>query len=256
MNSAAILLTTAFLMTAGGLLILLIGKRRTPSEQMQTVLHGIVPIIAACSYFAMFTGQGFVVLPTDDAVATGAHATRIFYWARYVDWTVTTPLLLLSLGLSGMHAGHKRADLLTGAVLADVIMIVTAFAFGASEIAWVKWIWFAISCVAFLGVYYVIWGPQMQANALERDDIRSSYKRHAAILTALWLIYPIVLAVAPDGANLLGDTLSVLAIAVVDVASKVVYGLMTIAADKSATDRDLASGETLPDLARQPEYAR
>ena len=256
MNSNAILLITTLVMTAGGLCILLVGKRRTPSEQMQTVLHGIVPIIAACSYLAMFTGQGFMTLPTDEAVANGVHTIRIFYWARYVDWTFTTPLLLLSLGLSGMHAGKKRSDLLVGAVLADVIMIVTAFAFGASEIAWVKWIWFAISCVAFLGVYYVIWGPQMQANALERDDIRASYKRHAAILTALWLIYPIVLALAPDGANLLSDPMSVLAIAIVDVVSKVVYGLMTIAADKSATDRDLASGETALDLARRPAFAR
>jgi bacteriorhodopsin len=244
MNSVTILWITTLLMTAGGLLILLVGKRRTPSEQMQTILHGLVPIIAACAYFAMATGQGSVTLPTDAAIATGTHATRIFYWARYVDWTVTTPLLLVSLGLSGVHSGRTRSDLLLGAVLADLLMIVTAFAFGASEVAWMKWTWFIISCVAFLGVYYVIWGPQMQANARERDDIRASYRRHSAVLSVLWLVYPIVLAVAPDGANVISDSLSVLAIAIVDLAAKVVYGLMTIAADKSATDRDLTEGGT------------
>ena len=254
MTSNTILWITTFLMTGGGLLILAVGKRRTPSEQMQTVLHGIVPIIAACSYFAMSTGQGFITLPTDDALAAGTHATRIFYWARYVDWTFTTPLLLVSLGLSGTHSGKTRTDLLTdrGAALADLLMIVTAFAFGASEVAWMKWTWFAISCVAFLGVYYVIWGPQLQANASERDDIRSSYRRHAAILTALWLVYPVVLALAPDGARVISDPLSVLSIAIVDVVSKVVYGLMTIAADRSATDRDIAEGRAAPGRVGQP----
>ena len=256
MNANTILWITTFVMGGGGGLILLLGKRRTPAEMMQTVLHGIVPIIAACAYFAMATGQGLVVLPTDDAVATGSHATRLFYWARYVDWTVTTPLLLVSLGLSGMHAGPKRGGLLMGAVLADLLMIAAAFAFGASETGAVKWIWFTISCVAFLGVYYVIWGPQMQANALERDDVRSAYKRHTAILTALWLVYPIVLAVAPDGANTISDAASVLAIAIVDVASKVVYGLLTIASDKITTDRDLAELSVDTSPARQTAYAR
>ena len=163
MTSNTILWITTFLMTGGGLLILAVGKRRTPSEQMQTVLHGIVPIIAACSYFAMSTGQGFITLPTDDALAAGTHATRIFYWARYVDWTFTTPLLLVSLGLSGTHSGKTRTDLLTGAALADLLMIVTAFAFGASEVAWMKWTWFAISRVALLGVYYVICGTRRRS---------------------------------------------------------------------------------------------
>jgi len=123
----------------------------------------------------------------------------------------------------------------------------TALFFGASEVAWIKWTWFIISCAAFLGVYYVIWVSQMQANALERDDIRATYRRNASILSVLWLIYPIILAVAPDGLNYIGDTASVLAIAILDVLAKVVYGLMTVASDSKATERDLAEhGRTTP----------
>ena len=126
MGSNQILWITTVVMLAGGLLILFTGKRRTPAEELQTVLHGVVPIIAACSYLAMATGQGLVVLPTDAAVAAGAAApTRIFYFARYVDWTFTTPLLLLSLGLTAMRKGPKWYGALTGAVLADLMMIVT-----------------------------------------------------------------------------------------------------------------------------------
>ena len=239
MDSHTLLWLTTFIMTAGGLFILLTGKRRTPSEELHTVLHGIVPLIAACSYFAMATGQGAITLGADAAaVATGAG--RTFYFARYIDWTFTTPLLLVALCMTAMHAGEKRAGAIAGVVLADLMMILTAFFFGASEVAWIKWTWFIISCVAFLGVYYVIWISNMQANALERDDVQANYRREATILSVLWLIYPIILAVAPDGLQWIGDTASVLLIGVLDVVSKVVYGLMAVASDTKTTDRDLA----------------
>lgn len=95
-------------------------------------------------YFGMATGQGLVVLPTDTAVATGTHGTRIFYFARYIDWTFTTPLLLVCLCRSAIHTGRVRYDLMAGAVFADLIMIGTAFAYGASLIGWMKWTWFIV----------------------------------------------------------------------------------------------------------------
>ena len=241
MSSNTILWITTFIMLGGGLLILVTGKRRTPTESLHTLLHGIVPIIAACSYLAMATGQGLVLLPTTDAVAAGAATpTRVFYFARYIDWTFTTPLLLVSLGLTAMRHVRKDYGAITGAVLADVMMIVTAFAFGASLQGWTKWTWFLVSCVAFLGVYYVIWKSQMEANATERDDVRATYRRNAAILSVVWLVYPVILAVAPDGLGLVGDAASVLVIAILDTVAKVVYGYMAVVSDTKATDRDLA----------------
>ena len=46
---------------------------------------------------------------------------RSVYWARYVDWTVTTPLLLLDLSLL---AGLNGANILV-AIVADLIMVLT-----------------------------------------------------------------------------------------------------------------------------------
>ena len=242
MDSNSLLWITTIIMGAGGLLILLIGKRRTPSEEMQTVLHGIVPLIAACSYLAMATGQGLVLLPA------GAGATRILYYARYIDWSFTTPLLLLSLALTAMHAGRKQAGAITGMLLADVMMIITAFAFAASETGWMKWTWFIISCAAFLGVYYVIWVSALQANAPERADVRASYRRNASILSILWLIYPLALAVSPDGLNVISDAAGVLFIAILDVLSKVAYGVMATLSDAKSTELDLAEHARTPPL--------
>ncbi len=233
---------TTVVMLIGGLAILAIGKRRTPNEELQTALHGIVPIIAACSYFAMAIGQGAIVLPVSGA--GGATATRIFYYARYVDWTFTTPLLLVTLATTAMHAGPKRPGIIVGVILADLIMIATAFFFGASIVTWIKWTWFAISCIAFLGVYYAIWVSQLEANRPERDDVRGNYRRDATILSVLWLIYPIILFFSPDGLGTLGDAVSVFCIGLLDVVSKVAYGLMTTLSDTRTVDRDLAEART------------
>lgn len=263
-TSNVILWITTAIMLFGGLGILAIGKRRTPAETMQTVLHGTVPLIAACAYFAMVTTMGLVVLPTDNAVATavstgsatGPGTLRLFYFARYIDWTFTTPLLLISLGLAATHAGVKRGGLLAGAVIADLIMILTAFFFAAAEVDWMKWTWFIVSCAAFIGVYYVIWMPQLQAAAAEREDVRANYRRSATILTVLWFFYPIVLFFAPDGLNVISSSLAILGIAILDVLSKVVYGFLSVTSDAAITDRDMNEAGTPTTMGRTPAMAR
>ena len=226
------------LMAAGAAAILVMGGRKTPEEEMATILHGTVPIIAACSYFAMAVGQGSI--PLHSTVGNGVDYT--FYFARYVDWTFTTPLLLASLAMTAMHGKMNRPGLLVGVLIADVMMIITALFFGLSGIAWIKWTWFLISCGAFLAVYYAIWvGMAAEAN-LQRDDVRATFKRNATMLSVLWFIYPLVLLVDPEGLAMIGSTLTVAAIMVLDVTSKVVYGLLATAEHKVSAERDVHEG--------------
>ena len=230
------------LMLVGGLAILGVGRARTGSEQSHTIYHGIVPIIAACSYFAMAIGQGSLILPLGAAAGTG----RLFYYARYIDWTFTTPLLLLSLAVTAMHSGMRRPGMVAGLLIADVIMILTALFFGFSEVFWIKWTWFAVSCVAFLGVYYVIWGPMLEQNATETPAVRSDYRRNAVILSVLWLVYPLILAVSTDGLALISSAAGVALIAIIDLVSKVAYGLLSVTSTTKLVTEELADGTRTP----------
>ncbi len=226
-----------FLMLGGGLLILALGRARTGPEQSHTIYHGVVPIIAACSYFAMAVGQGSYTLPLGAAAGTG----RLFYYARYIDWTFTTPLLLLSLAGTGMHSGLRRSGMVAGLLIADVLMILTALFFGMSEVSWIKWTWFAVSCAAFLGVYYVIWGPLLAQNAMETPPVQSDYRRNAVILSVLWLVYPLILAVSTDGLSVIGSATGVALIAIIDLVSKVAYGLLSVTSTTKLVTDELAA---------------
>ena len=234
----------AIAMLVGGLAILLIGKQRNGHEQSHTIYHGIVPIIAACSYLAMAVGQGSVILLHASAPVAGVvvGGGRLLYFARYIDWAFTTPLLLLALAYSAMHSSLRRGGLVAGLLLSDLLMIVTAFLFAVTDDAPVKWTWFIISCAAFLAVFYVMWGPMLRENASERPSVQADYRRNAALLSVLWTLYPIILFFDTDGLELVSPALGVALIAIIDLVSKVAYGLLAVAGTKKLIAEDLAAG--------------
>ena len=223
-------------MALGALVIFLKGGRRTPEEEMATILHGIVPVIAACSYFAMAVGQGSVVRHSD----VGGGFDHTFYFARYVDWMFTTPLLLTALSLTAMHGRLRRPGLLLGVIVADVIMILTALFFGLTAVVWIKWSWFAISCGAFLAVYYVIWVGLREEAGQQREDVRGTFQRNAVLLSVIWFAYPVVLLLDQEGLNLIGSTTSVAILAVLDLVAKVGYGLLAGSEHERIAERDLS----------------
>lgn len=68
-------------MARGAAAIFFVAERRTADEETDGILHGIVPMIAATSYFAMACGQAVVRIPPTGDVT----AQYEFYYARYVD---------------------------------------------------------------------------------------------------------------------------------------------------------------------------
>ena len=117
----------------------------------------LITVTAAISYFGMATGHGVSVHTVqvrhqhDHVPDTFEEIQREVYWARYVDWSLTTPLLLLDLSLlAGLNGAHILI-----AVVADIIMILTGlFAAFGTEGTPQKWGWYTIACAAYL---VVIW---------------------------------------------------------------------------------------------------
>ena len=122
-------------------------------------------------------------------------------------------------------------------------MIVTGLFFGASQVPFIKWVWYAASCVAFLAVLWVLFGPLME-EARARDQVRrDTYVRNAILLTVLWLIYPVLVLAGPDGLGLLAPTPATAGLTILDLVAKVVYGIIAMFGSKAVASADLIRGE-------------
>ncbi|KAF1974272.1 putative opsin [Bimuria novae-zelandiae CBS 107.79] len=187
----------------------------------------LILIFASISYFAMATGHGVSVHKTivrhqnDHVPDTTTEIHRQVFWARYVDWALTTPLLLLDLSLlAGLNGAHTLM-----AIVADVIMILTGlFAAFGSEGTPQKWGWYAISCFAYL---VVIWHLAVNGRATasaRSQKVGKFFLAIAGYTLILWTAYPIVWGIADGSRNLSVDG-EIIAYAVLDVLAKPVFGI-------------------------------
>jgi len=209
------------LFTAGlvgvGILALRVEKR----ARVFHWLSAAVLTIAMVSYLAMATHSGFTFVHIHHQARGGqVHFLRAVYWARYLDWLLTTPLLLVSLGVL---AGLSPADTLL-AVLADIFMIVTGAISALKPSAWngqarAKWAWYAVSCVAFLVVWITLFMGARKAASLRPRKTKGLFWLLAAMTFILWTAYPVVFALT-EGANKISVNAEIICYGVLDVTSK------------------------------------
>lgn len=196
------------------------------SKRLFHIITTLITITAAISYFGMATGHGTSFhhvkvrqqnKHTDD---TFHDVYREVFWARYVDWAITTPLLLLDLALlAGMNGGS-----ILMAVAADLIMILTGlFAAFGSEGTPQKWGWYAIACIAYL---VIIWHMAVHGRAFAAQkggNVAKFFFAIASFTLILWTAYPIIWGVA-DGARKVSVDGEIIAYAVLDILAKPVFG--------------------------------
>lgn len=156
------------------------------------VLTAFITTFASISYFAMAVGDGvsyneITIKHTQKHFPDTVQSIfREVYWARYVDWSVTTPLLLLDLALL---AGLSGANI-TVAIVADIIMILTGLFAALTVDESAKWGYYAIAVIAYLTIIY-----QLGING--RTVVQSKDSKTATFFAAiggftliLWTIYP------------------------------------------------------------------
>ncbi|KFY30955.1 hypothetical protein V493_01521 [Pseudogymnoascus sp. VKM F-4281 (FW-2241)] len=186
----------------------------------------LITAFAAISYFGMATGGGasFVhLLAFKCHKHDPSHPLNVFrqvFWARYVEWSLTTPLLLLNLALL---AGLNGADIIV-AVVADVVMVLNGLFHALGQTRVQRWGFYTFSWLAYLVVIYpfVVRGRR---NAASRDA--GTVRLYGAIggfILILWTIYPIIWALGVGTLKLSVDS-EIIWYAVLDVLAKPIFGL-------------------------------
>lgn len=212
-------------------------KNKSASEQGDSIAHFLVPMVALTLYLLMALGGGSALRPSG----------RVFYYGRYIDWSITTPLLLLSL-VSGAVQGQvkKHGALIAGLILSDVYMIATGLVAGWTDDPTLKWWFYTLSCLSFLAIYGLLWGSfkKLSLNSPKGD----AYRKKAAVLSVVWFAYPVVFLIGQEGFRLWSPVVDAVLFTVLDLIAKVAYGLWAVSMVKETspgTEDVPASGERL-----------
>jgi len=148
---------------------------------------------AAISYFAMAVGDGISYHHTTiteqhkHVPDTTQDVYRQVYWARYVDWSITTPMLLLDLALlAGMNGAYIFL-----AIVADLVMVLTGlFAAFGSESNPGKWGYYTIACIAYLVIIWHLALHGRQQAAAKGGKVGTLFASIAGFTLILWTAYP------------------------------------------------------------------
>jgi len=191
-----------------------------------------VAIIATLSYFAEAVGQGW----TRHAVWDKHHhkhgipdthdlVIRQIFYARFVDWALTGPLLLFDLGLL---AGLSASDLLN-VVFANLVLVVSGWSAETGHSHKARWGWFTVGGISFLTIaWQLFFTGRVTA---QRRGTGNLYFTLTIYTIVVWLFYPIIWLVAHTKG--LSVDSEVLAFAILDLFSKPVFGFWLLLAHRN-----------------------
>ncbi|KAM0718113.1 hypothetical protein Q7P37_006445 [Cladosporium fusiforme] len=183
-----------------------------------------ITMVAAVAYFSMASHLGWTGIPVEfqrsDPRVAGIN--REIYYVRYIDWVITTPLLLLDLMLT---AGMPWPTILF-VILVDEVMIVTGLV-GALVQTSYKWGYFVIGCAA-LGyiLFQLVWEARRHANAMG-NDVGKTFMQCGTLTAVLWTLYPIAWGVS-EGGNIIAPDSEAAFYGALDVFAKPIFGALLI----------------------------
>merc|ERR1711966_242475 len=141
---------------------------------------------------------------------------RSFYYARYIDWTITTPLLLWEvLDVSNMIAPHRHFI-----YFLDLLMIIAGL-IGSLICGGEKWIFFGFSMLCFIPI---LWFLCALRESVEEQH-KKAFETLMNITVITWFFYPIIWIMA-EGTGSLCANAEAICYTVLDIIAKSAFGFV------------------------------
>jgi sensory rhodopsin len=219
-------------MAAGTVYFVLERGDLKPEHRIAATYAAIITFVAAIMYWIMTDFVGFF----DQAAASGDSIGSTVE-IRYIDWLITTPLLLVEFGLIVAIAGAATKGFVTRIIIADIIMIVTGYLGEISPVGALEtWVYFIISSVAWLYIVYAVFQVKLDGMPAYAANAVKIMRRFVMFG---WAIYPIGTSIEQFMKLGGADVTAAVAIAAIvyviaDVLNKVGFGMVAVKAAKKA----------------------
>ena len=146
----------------------------------------------------------------------------------YADWIVSTPLIMLALGLTAMYPLQKiEWSLLFPLMMAQAMVVVTGLLAQISHSQTSMLYFFCFGNLLMLVIFYLVFGPLMQL-AHSNTMLLQKYKNLAWLLVAFWISYPIVWIIGTPGYGLISPYTTNLLFIILPILCKPVFGIIDL----------------------------
>jgi sensory rhodopsin len=210
---------------AGALVIAILWARGRGEDQDHFVVAFAAAAIAAISYFAM--GAGLL-----DVHVADSHVTQV---PHYIDWLLTTPLILLSLLLIGLppvqhFARQRERTTSVGGLLAlNTAMLLCVLFAHLSETRSHQRVWYAIAAACFVALAVLLLVAVQRRAVAHGGRNVALYRTMSRFLVASWALYAVAWALGPQGeGDLWNETTDAAVLTVLDVASNLLFSLLAL----------------------------
>ncbi len=181
--------------------------------RVSVLVSGLITFIAAVHYFYMRDyWTAFQESPT---------------FFRYVDWTLTVPLMCVEFYLILKVAGAKQS-LMWKMIFLSLVMLVTGYA-GETIDRPNAWLWGLISGIAYFVIVYEIWlGEASKIAQAAGGNVLSAHKILCWFVLVGWAIYPLGYMLGTDGwyTGIIGKGSVDVAYNIADAINKIGFGLV------------------------------
>ncbi|POY70812.1 hypothetical protein BMF94_6224 [Rhodotorula taiwanensis] len=214
-------------MALSAIALLVLGHTTRPvGERAFHELGAALCATASIAYFALASDLGATPVLVEflhgSQLVNGAYPYRQVWYARYIDWTITTPMLLLELLLT---TGLPLSQLFI-VIFMDLLMIETGL-IGSLVVSRYKWGFFAFGCAAEIFIWWMLLVPARASAARLGSGYSKAYMLSASILSFLWLLYPIAWGLC-EGGNVISVTSEMVFYGVLDVLAKPVFSFIHV----------------------------
>ena len=201
-----------------------LSARKPRTQRLFHYITAAITMIACIAYFCMGSNLGWTGIHVEyerSNSKVSGDIRQIFY-VRYIDWFLTTPLLLLDLLLTcGLPA-----PTICFTILMNEIMVVTGLV-GALVKSSYKWGFFIFGFAAFLFVAWtVVFEGRSHAKGLGQD-ISKVYTICGVWTISLWFLYPIAWGLC-EGGNVISSDSEAVFYGILDILAKPGFGALLI----------------------------
>jgi bacteriorhodopsin len=169
-------------------------------------------LIATLAYMSMVFPLGYYNMPT-----------REVYWARYVDWVLTTPIMLYEIATIAGASDNQKLFV----VGCDILMVV-AGCIGAFVEGDEKYAFWGFGLIMFVPIIYYLlveFAQDVKRNA--SAEVQHLYSVISRLTAFFWACYPFVWFFCEGEGTMSADTEAML-YTVLDVVSKAVWGIYIV----------------------------